>query len=92
MPNAPRFLKKVVKEKLKEEKLKEFDTRLKVFDENKIKELINKKFGNSDSTTKSDTPIVRSPVLNRKVGGTVNGSKLRRQASSTGLRTSKKHK
>ena len=32
-----------------------------------------------------------SPYLQKK-GGAINGSKLRRQASSTGLRTSKKHK
>jgi hypothetical protein len=65
MPNQPRVLKKEVleklkKEKLKKETLKDFDPRLKVFNENKVKELINKKFG--------------SPVLNRR-GGTVKSKK-----------------
>ena len=66
MPNQPRVLKnevleKLKKEKLKKETLKSFDPRPKVFNENKVKELINKKFG--------------SPVLNRKVGGTVKSKK-----------------
>jgi hypothetical protein len=89
MPNAPRFLKKELKEKLKKETLKDFDPRLKVFnennfDENKVRELVNKDFGSYENR--------KFGRYNKKVGGAINGSKLRRQASSTGLRTSKKHK
>ena len=50
---------------------------------NKIADYKNK-------TVASDS--IPSNLIIKKIGGTINGSKLRRQASSTGLRTSKKHK
>ena len=43
-----------------------------------------------NNTVASDS--IPSNLIIKKIGGTINGSKLRRQASSTGLRTSKKHK
>ena len=57
---------------LKKETLKSFDPRPKVFNENKVKELINKKFGSSDSTT-----IVKDPVLNRRGGGMKKGGTVK---------------
>jgi hypothetical protein len=76
MPNAPRFLKKELLDKLKGDKLKKetlksFDPRPKVFNENEVKKLINKKFGSSDSTTIEKDRVLNRRGGNMKKGGTV---------------------